>query len=169
MYPKQLSLTHSQELHHRDHGDVDKCIDIMHQLIERLPIDPEQKMRATLGALGRLNIADKESTQPQGRHKFMLAALDKVVRLAGRPLFTAHLLAEFRTFMYHAQQSAIVDNQMEWIVQTLRNGAPPLPDKTATLSRQRLPHEPTQAMALECVPGSGEVKTPNHYSLNVAC
>jgi len=100
-------LTHVQGMAHRDHGSVEKCLEVMHRVIEKTIDDQDAVYQAKLGILRELKVGDKEATQESGRKKFLLNALSKVTRLNGS--FDIHALAEFRCFCFHADQLGVGD------------------------------------------------------------
>ncbi|MCC3798295.1 hypothetical protein ACXHQB_23540 [Vibrio parahaemolyticus] len=100
------SYSTQQELLHRYYGQVDKCIDVMCDLIHHATDDADLLFQAKNGLLKRdIKVPDSECSSKSGRQAFMINCLSTSVSLKNQFIDTSviglHILAFYRCFSFH--------------------------------------------------------------------
>ncbi len=96
-----MILNHAQSMHHRNYGDLDKCISVMERMIHHATDDNELIYQAKIGILKRsLNVGDREMTQPSGRKKFLINIMNDFNASNSK----LHKLAHYESFCFHVSQ-----------------------------------------------------------------
>ncbi|YP_009948770.1 hypothetical protein ACQ26_gp17 [Vibrio phage PV94] len=103
------SYSTQQELMHMHHGQVDKCIDVMCDLIHHASDDNDLTFQAKNGLLKKdIKVPDSEWSTKDGRKLFMINLLCSSVSLKNQFVDTSviaiHILANFRCFSFHLSQ-----------------------------------------------------------------
>lgn len=103
------SYSTQQDLLHRHHGQVDKCIDVMCDLIHHASDDTDLIFQAKNGLLKKdIKVPDSEWSSTSGRKTFMINCLSASVSLKTRLIDTSviggHILAYYRCFSFHLSQ-----------------------------------------------------------------
>lgn len=111
------SYSAQQELMHMRHGQVDKCIDVMCDLIHHASDDNDLIFQAKNGLLKKeIKVPDSEWSSAIGRKMFLINCLSTSVSLKNQFVDTSvigiHILANFRCFSFHLSQ---IDKQFSMI------------------------------------------------------
>ncbi|EQB0495886.1 hypothetical protein ACYAPA_003706 [Vibrio mimicus] len=106
-----------QELLHRDYGQVDKCIDVMCDLIHHATDDADLLFQAKNGLLKReIKVPDAEFSSASGRKLFLINILNNSVSLKNQFIDTSaiaiYILAYYRDFTFHLSK---IDKQLGMI------------------------------------------------------
>ncbi|MBJ6924465.1 hypothetical protein JG631_06135 [Vibrio cholerae] len=106
-----------QELLHRDYGEVDKCIDVMCDLIHYATDDADLLFQAKNGLLKReIKVPDAEFSSASGRKLFLINILNNSVSLKNQFIDTSaigiYILAYYRDFTFHLSK---IDKQLGMI------------------------------------------------------
>ncbi|HFQ5056288.1 TPA: hypothetical protein ACGU7J_001670 [Vibrio vulnificus] len=113
-----------QELLHRDYGQVEKCIDVMCDLINHATDDADLLFQAKNGLLKKeIKVPDSESSSSSGRKLFLINILNQSVSLKNQFIDTSvigiHILANFRCFSFHLSKMDKQFNMLELMNKTL--------------------------------------------------
>ncbi|WP_141239013.1 hypothetical protein [Vibrio cholerae] len=109
---------------HIHHGSVDKCIDVMCELIHHATEDQDLIFQAKNGLLKKeIKVPDSECSTKNGRKIFLINCLNSAVSLKSRHLDTGAadlaILATFRCFSFHLAKVDVRIGMIELINKTL--------------------------------------------------